>query len=105
MWLSSLIAEMRKAVADDPAAAQAVFAALGTLVAVPEADARTQARPVTADESPVLSGPVPLAAPSRTRWPRRRRTRSALTGSGLTSPVSGSARLSCQRNGGEFRTR
>ena len=43
MSLSSLIADTRKAVADDPANAQALFAAQGTLVGVTEVDMRTGA--------------------------------------------------------------
>ena len=58
MWLRSLIADMRKAVADDPATAQAVFAALGTLVSVPREDVRRKAHSGKVDESPALGGPL-----------------------------------------------
>jgi hypothetical protein len=94
MWLRSLIADMRKAVADDPATAQAVFAALGTLVSVAEADARTQTVSVRGDEPPAPGGPAEPRSPDGSRWLRRGRSRPALTGSGLSSPAAGSTRLS-----------
>ena len=43
MSLTTLIADTRKAIADDTANAQAVFAAQGTLVGVTEVDVRTGA--------------------------------------------------------------
>lgn len=70
MSLSSLIADMRKAVAHDPATAQALFAALGTLVGVAEADARTAPRSRTAGEAPAPGEPVRLGTPYRSRWNR-----------------------------------
>jgi hypothetical protein len=90
MWISSFIADMRKAVADDPATAQAVFAAMGTLVSVADAETRTRAVSVTGQEPPVPAG---LGEP-RSRWLRRARTRPALAGSGVSSPAAGSTRLS-----------
>ena len=47
MSLSSLIADTRKAVADDPANALALFAAQGTLVGDTEVDIRTGAHSFT----------------------------------------------------------
>jgi hypothetical protein len=75
--LSSFIADLRKAVAEDPATAQALFAALGTLV-VAEADGRTAAHSLEADGQPSLGGPLRY----RARWPRRGRARPSPTGSG-----------------------
>jgi hypothetical protein len=90
MWISSFIADMRKAVADDPATAQAVFAAMGALVSVADAETRTRAVSVTGQEPPAPAG---LGEP-RSRWLRRARTRPALAGSGVSSPAAGSTRLS-----------
>ena len=63
MSLSSLIADTRKAVADDPANAQALFAAQGTLVGVTEVDMRTGAHSFTVDEPPSLGGADVAANP------------------------------------------
>ena len=63
MSLSTLIADTRKAVAEDPANAQAVFAAQGTLVGVTEVDVRTGAHSFTVDEPPALGGADAAANP------------------------------------------
>jgi hypothetical protein len=44
MWLRTLIADMRNALAGDPSTGQSAFAALGALVIVNEADVRAGAR-------------------------------------------------------------
>jgi uncharacterized OsmC-like protein len=54
--LSTLIADTRKAVADDPANAQALFSVQGTLVGVTEVDIRTGAHSFKVDEPPALGG-------------------------------------------------
>jgi uncharacterized OsmC-like protein len=54
--LSTLIADTRKAVADDPANAQAIFSAQGTLVGITEVDVRTGAHTFKVDEPPALGG-------------------------------------------------
>jgi uncharacterized OsmC-like protein len=56
MSVVSLIADTRQAVADDPANAQALFAAQGTLVGVTEVDIRTGAHTFKVDEPPALGG-------------------------------------------------
>jgi uncharacterized OsmC-like protein len=56
MSVVSLIADTRKAVADDPANAQALFSAQGTLVGVTEVDIRTGAHAFKVDEPPALGG-------------------------------------------------
>jgi uncharacterized OsmC-like protein len=61
--LSTLIADTRKAVADDAANAQAVFSAHGTLVGVTEVDVRTGAHTFTVDEPPALGGADVAANP------------------------------------------
>lgn len=63
MSLSTLIAHTRKAVAEDPANAQAVFAAQGTLVGVTEVDVRTGEHTFTVDEPPALGGADAAANP------------------------------------------
>jgi uncharacterized OsmC-like protein len=63
MSLSTLIADTRKAVAEDPANAQAVFAAQGTLVGITEVDVRTGAHTFTVDEPPALGGADAAANP------------------------------------------
>lgn len=63
MSLSSLIADTRKAVADDPANAQALFGATGTLVGLTEVDIRTGAHSFTVDEPPALGGADVAANP------------------------------------------
>ena len=63
MSLSTLIADTRKAVADDAANAQAVFAAQGTLVGVTEVDVRTGAHTFKVDEPPALGGADVAANP------------------------------------------
>ena len=63
MSLSSLIADTRKAVADDPAKAQALFTAQGTLVGVTEVDIRTGAHSFKVDEPPALGGADAAANP------------------------------------------
>ena len=63
MSLTTLIADTRKAVADDPANAQAVFAAQGTLVGVTEVDIRTGAHTFKVDEPPALGGANVAANP------------------------------------------
>jgi len=54
MSVVSLIADTRKAVADDPANAQALFSAEGTLVGITEVDIRTGAHTFRVDEPPAL---------------------------------------------------
>ena len=56
MSLDTLIADTRKAISDDAASAQAVFAVHGTLVGVTEVDIRTGAHTFKVDEPPVLGG-------------------------------------------------
>src|SRR5271154_4586100 len=56
MSVVSLIADTRNAVADDPANAQALFAAEGTLVGVTEVDIRTGAHTFKVDEPSALGG-------------------------------------------------
>src|SRR5580698_8632060 len=63
MSLVPLIADTRKAVADDPANAQALFAAQGTLVGVTEVDIRTGAHTFKVDEPPALGGADAAANP------------------------------------------
>ena len=63
MSLSSLIADTRKAVSDDPANAQALFAAQGTLVGLTELDMRTGAHSFKVDEPPALGGADVAANP------------------------------------------
>ena len=63
MSLSSLIADTRKAVTDDPANAQALFTAQGTLVGVTEVDIRTGAHSFKVDEPPALGGADVAANP------------------------------------------
>jgi hypothetical protein len=70
MSLSSFIADMRRAVARDPATAQVFYAALGTLVGVAEAEALTGPSSRTAAEPPAPGEPVRLPAPYRARWNR-----------------------------------
>jgi uncharacterized OsmC-like protein len=70
MSLTTLIADTRKAVTDDPSAAQALFSAQGTLVGITEVDVRTGAHTFKVDEPPALGGadvaanPVQLALAS-----------------------------------------
>jgi len=61
--LTTLVADTRKAIADDTANAQAVFAAQGTLVGVTEVDVRTGAHAFKVDEPPVLGGADAAANP------------------------------------------
>ena len=63
MSLSTLIADTRKAVADEPANAQALFTAQGTLVGVTEVDIRTGAHSFKVDEPPALGGADVAANP------------------------------------------
>ena len=56
MTLSTVIADTRKAVTDDPAAGQALFSAHGTLTGVTEVDVRTPTHAFTVDEPPTLGG-------------------------------------------------
>jgi uncharacterized OsmC-like protein len=63
MSLVSLIADTRKAVADDAANAQAVFAAQGTLVGITEVDVKTGSHTFKVDEPPVLGGADVAANP------------------------------------------
>jgi uncharacterized OsmC-like protein len=70
MSLTALIADTRKAVTDDPSAAQALFSAQGTLVGITEVDVRTGVHIFKVDEPPALGGadvaanPVQLALAS-----------------------------------------
>jgi uncharacterized OsmC-like protein len=61
--LSTLIADTRKAVADDAANAQAVFSAQGTLVGITEVDVRTGTHTFKVDEPPALGGADAAANP------------------------------------------
>jgi uncharacterized OsmC-like protein len=61
MSLDTLIADTRRAITEDPAKAQAAFAAEGTLVGVTEVDIRTGAHTFKVDEPPALGG-VDIAA-------------------------------------------
>jgi uncharacterized OsmC-like protein len=61
--LSTLIADTRKAVAADPANAQALFSAQGTLVGATEVDIRTGAHSFKVDEPPALGGADVAANP------------------------------------------
>ena len=63
MTLSTLIADTRKAVADDAANAQAVFSAQGTLVGITEVDIRTGTHTFKVDEPPALGGADAAANP------------------------------------------
>jgi putative redox protein len=63
MSVVSLIADTRKAVADDPANAQALFSAQGTLVGVTEVDVRAGAHTFKVDEPPALGGADVAANP------------------------------------------
>jgi uncharacterized OsmC-like protein len=61
--LTTLIADTRKAVADDAANAQAVFSAQGTLVGITEVDVRTGTHAFKVDEPPTLGGADVAANP------------------------------------------
>src|ERR1700720_1027167 len=63
MSLDTLIADTRKAIADDAANAHAVFTAQGTLVGVTEVDVRTGAHTFKVDEPPALGGADVAANP------------------------------------------
>jgi uncharacterized OsmC-like protein len=63
MPLETLIADTRKAVDDDAANAQVVFAAEGTLVGVTEVDIKTGAHTFKVDEPPALGGENVAANP------------------------------------------
>jgi uncharacterized OsmC-like protein len=63
MSLTTLIADTRKAVADDSANAQAVFSAQGTLVGITEVDVRTGVHTFKVDEPPALGGADAAANP------------------------------------------
>ena len=63
MSLSTLIADTRKAVADEPANAQALFTAEGTLVGVTEVDIQTGAHSFKVDEPAALGGTDVAANP------------------------------------------
>jgi uncharacterized OsmC-like protein len=63
MSLVSLIADTRKAVAEDTANAQAVFAAQGTLTGVTEVEVRTGSHTFKVDEPPALGGADAAANP------------------------------------------
>ena len=61
--LSTLIADTRKAVADDAANAQAAFSAEGTLVGITEVDVLTGTHTFKVDEPPALGGADVAANP------------------------------------------
>jgi putative redox protein len=63
MPLETLIADTRKAVADDAANAQVVFEAEGTLVGVTEVDIKTGTHTFKVDEPPALGGANVAANP------------------------------------------
>ena len=54
--LGTVIADARKAVAEDPAAAQALFSTHGTLTGITKVDVRTGSHTFTVDEPPALGG-------------------------------------------------
>lgn len=56
MSIASLIADTRRAVADNPARAQVLFTAQGTLVGVTEVDIRTGVHTFKVDESRAVGG-------------------------------------------------
>ena len=56
MTLSTVIADTRKAVTDDPAAAQALFSTRATLTGVTEVIVRAAPHAFTVDEPPALGG-------------------------------------------------
>ena len=56
MTLSTVIADTRQAVTDNPTAAQALFSTQGTLTGVTEVDVRTATHSFTVDEPPALGG-------------------------------------------------
>jgi uncharacterized OsmC-like protein len=63
MSVASLIAGTRQAIAADPARADALFSAQGTLVGVTEVDIRTGAHTFKVDEPPALGGEDSAANP------------------------------------------
>lgn len=63
MSLSTLIADTRTAVTENPAKARVLFAAQGTLVGVTEVDVRTGAHTFTVDEPRALGGANAAASP------------------------------------------
>ncbi len=63
MSLSTLIADSRKAVADDAAYPEAIFSARGRLVGVTEVDVQTGAHTFTVDEPAALGGADVAANP------------------------------------------
>ena len=63
MSLDTLIADTRKAIADDAANAHAVFTAQGTLVGVTEVDIKTGAHSFTVDEPAAVGGADAAANP------------------------------------------
>ncbi|MGD0245457.1 MAG: OsmC family protein [Streptosporangiaceae bacterium] len=56
MTLSTVIADTRKAVDEDPGVARALFSAEGTLTGVTEVEVRTPTHSFTVDEPPALGG-------------------------------------------------
>lgn len=65
MSLSTLIADTRKAVADDAANPKAIFSARGSLVGVTEVDVQTGAHTFTVDEPIALGGSDVAANPGQ----------------------------------------
>ena len=63
MTLTTLIADTRKAVADDTGNAQVVVGAQGTLVGITEVDVRTGTHTFKVDEPPALGGADAAANP------------------------------------------
>jgi uncharacterized OsmC-like protein len=63
MSLTTLIADTRKAVTEDPSNAQALFSAQGTLVGITEVDVRTGSHTFKVDEPPALGGGDAAANP------------------------------------------
>ena len=88
MTLSTVIADTRKAVTDDPAAGQALFSAHGTLTGVTEVDVRTPTHAFTVDEPPTLGGGGARRTRSSTHWPRSDPARPSPTGSGPSTLAS-----------------
>ena len=100
MSIDSLIAATRTAVADDPANAQALFSAEGTLVGITEVDIRTGAHTFKVDEPPALGGedvaanPVQYALASLGSW---KATSTSAASSASTTPCGRDSPRSASR--------
>src|SRR5262252_7891993 len=89
MTLSTVIKDTRTAVANDPAAAQVLFSADGTLTGVTEVDMRTGSHAFTVDEAAKLGGGA------TTRWPGSGPARPSHTVTGPSVWEFPSARSPC----------